>query len=126
VLLTIGTLFGLLLAYRTGLVRATEKFKMGVVAATIGIGVVYLIGMVMGLFGKSIPYIHESGTIGICFSLFVVVVAALNLVLDFDFIEQGEAVGAPKYMEWYAAFGLMVTLIWLYIEFLRLLSKLRR
>ncbi|NBV21267.1 MAG: Bax inhibitor-1/YccA family protein [Proteobacteria bacterium] len=126
VLLTVGTLFGLLLAYRTGLVRATEKFKMGVVAATIGIGVVYLIGMVMGLFGKNIPYIHESGTIGISFSLFVVVVAALNLVLDFDFIEQGEAVGAPKYMEWYAAFGLMVTLIWLYIEFLRLLSKLRR
>lgn len=126
VLLTVGTLFGLLLAYRTGLVRATEKFKLGVFAATIGIGVVYLIGMVMNLFGKGIPYIHESGTIGICFSLFVVVVAALNLVLDFDFIEQGEAVGAPKYMEWYAAFGLMVTLIWLYIEFLRLLSKLRR
>ncbi len=126
VLLTIGTLFGLLLAYRTGLVRATEKFKMGVIAATIGIAVVYLISMVMRMFGTNIPYIHDSGTIGICFSLFVVVIAALNLVLDFDFIEQGEAAGAPKYMEWYAAFGLMVTLIWLYIEFLRLLSKLRR
>lgn len=126
VLLTMGTLFGLLFAYRAGLIRATEKFKLGVFAATIGIMVVYLIGMVMNLFGKGIPYIHESGTIGICFSLFVVVIAALNLVLDFDFIEQGEAAGAPKYMEWYAAFGLMVTLIWLYIEFLRLLSKLRR
>ncbi len=126
VLLTMGTLFGLLFAYRVGLIRATEKFKLGVFAATIGIMVVYLISMVMRLFGTNIPYIHDSGTIGICFSVFVVVIAALNLVLDFDFIEQGEAAGAPKYMEWYAAFGLMVTLIWLYIEFLRLLSKLRR
>ncbi len=125
VLLTVCTLFGLLLAYRSGIIRATEKFKLGVFAATAGIAVVYLVGFVMGLFGKNIPYIHESGWIGIGFSLFVVVIAALNLVLDFDFIEQGEAAGAPKYMEWYAAFALMVTLIWLYIEFLRLLSKLR-
>ncbi|KAF0169971.1 MAG: hypothetical protein FD161_4870 [Limisphaerales bacterium] len=126
VLLTGGTLFGLLAAYRTGLIRATENFKLGVFAATVGIALVYLVSLVMNLFGKNIPYIHDSGWIGIGFSLFVVVIAALNLVLDFDFIEQGEAAGAPKYMEWYAAFGLMVTLIWLYIEFLRLLAKLRR
>ncbi|MBI5800029.1 MAG: Bax inhibitor-1/YccA family protein [Verrucomicrobia bacterium] len=126
VLLTGGTLFGLLVAYRTGLIKATENFKLGVFAATAGIALVYLVSFVMGLFGKNIPYIHESGWVGIGFSLFVVVIAALNLVLDFDFIEQGEAAGAPKYMEWYAAFGLMVTLIWLYIEFLRLLAKLRR
>jgi len=126
VLLTGGTLFGLLAAYRSGLIKVTENFKLGVVAATVGIMLVYLAGFILGLFGKSIPYIHESGWIGIGFSLFVVVIAALNLVLDFDFIEQGEAAGAPKYMEWYAAFGLMVTLIWLYIEFLRLLAKLRR
>ncbi len=123
--LTFGTLFGLLFAYKSGLIRATENFKLGVVAATGGIFVVYLVTMVLGLFGVRMPYIHESGLIGIGFSLFVVVVAALNLVLDFDFIESGAASGAPKYMEWYGAFGLMVTLVWLYIEILRLLSKMR-
>ncbi len=123
--LTFGTLFGLLFAYKSGVIRATENFKLGVVAATGGIFVVYLITMVLGLFGVRMPYIHESGLIGIGFSLFVAVVAALNLVLDFDFIETGAAQGAPKYMEWYAAFGLMVTLIWLYVEILRLLSKMR-
>ena len=124
--LTFGTLFGLLLAYRSGLIRATEKFRMGVVAATGGIAVVYLVSFVLGLFGKNIPYIHQSGWFGIGFSLFVVVIAAMNLVLDFDFIEQGAEHGAPKYMEWYAAFGLMVTLIWLYVEILRLLAKISR
>lgn len=94
-------------------------------AATGGIALIYLVGFVMSFFGAGIPYIHESGLIGIGFSLFVVVIASLNLVLDFDFIEQGAAQGAPKYMEWYAAFGLMVTLIWLYLEMLRLLAKLR-
>jgi uncharacterized YccA/Bax inhibitor family protein len=123
--LTFGTLFCLLMAYRSGLIKATENFKLGVVAATGGIFVVYLFSFILGFFGINIPYINESGLIGIGFSLFVVVVAALNLVLDFDFIEKGAAQGAPKYMEWYAAFGLMVTLIWLYIEFLRLLAKLR-
>ena len=125
VLLTFGTLFALLFAYRSGLVRATENFKLGVVAATGGIALVYLATIVLGFFDISIPFIHESGLVGIGFSLFVVVVAALNLVLDFDFIESGVAAGAPKYMEWYGAFGLMVTLVWLYIEFLRLLSKLQ-
>ncbi len=123
--LTFGTLFGLLLAYKSRLIRATENFKLGVVAATGGIALFYLITMVLGFFGIRIPYIHEGGLIGIGFSLFVVVVAALNLVLDFDFIEQGAVRGAPKYMEWYGAFGLMVTLIWLYLEILRLLSKIR-
>jgi uncharacterized YccA/Bax inhibitor family protein len=123
--LTMGTLFTLLLAYRSGIIRATENFKLGVVAATGGIAMLYLVNIVMGFFGASIPFIHESGTFGILFSLFVVVIAALNLVLDFDFIESGAAAGAPKYMEWYAAFGLMVTLVWLYLEMLRLLGKLR-
>ena len=126
VLLTFGTLFALLFAYRSGLIRATENFKLGVVAATGGIALIYLATIALGFFGINIPYIHESGLIGIGFSLFVVVVAALNLVLDFDFIETGVEAGAPKYMEWYGAFGLMVTLVWLYIEFLRLLSKLQR
>jgi uncharacterized YccA/Bax inhibitor family protein len=125
VALTIGTLFTLLLAYRSGLIRATENFKLGVVAATGGIALLYLVNIVMGFFGTRIPFIHESGTVGILFSLFVVVIAALNLVLDFDFIETGAEMGAPKYMEWYAAFGLMVTLVWLYLEILRLLAKLQ-
>ena len=123
--LTFGTLASLLLAYQTGLIKATENFKLGVTAATGGIMLIYLINFVMSLIGSGIPYIHESGTFGILFSLFVVVIAALNLVLDFDFIENGVEQKAPKYMEWYAAFGLLVTLIWLYIEILRLLAKMR-
>jgi uncharacterized YccA/Bax inhibitor family protein len=122
---TVGVLGGLLLAYRTGLIKATENFKLGVFAATAGIAVLYLVSFVMSFFGKSIPFIHQSDGFGIAFSVFVVIIAALNLVLDFDFIENGAAAGAPKYMEWYAAFGLLVTLVWLYIEILRLLSKLR-
>lgn len=125
VLLTFGTLFALLMAYRSGLIKATENFKLGVVAATGGIALVYLATIVLGFFNIQIPLIHESGLVGIGFSLFVVVIAALNLVLDFDFIESGVDAGAPKYMEWYGAFGLMVTLVWLYVEFLRLLSKLQ-
>ena len=124
VMLTMGTLFALLFAYRSGLIKATENFKLGVVAATGGIALVYLATIVLGLFNINIPMIHESGLVGIGFSLFVIVIAALNLVLDFDFIETGVEQGAPKYMEWYGAFGLMVTLVWLYIEFLRLLQKL--
>ena len=123
--LTFGTLGALLLAYRSGLIKATENFKLGVVAATGGIFLLYLVNFVMSFFGTSIPFIHESGALGIAFSAFVVVIAALNLVLDFDFIESGVEQGAPKYMEWYAAFGLLVTLVWLYLEILRLLSKLQ-
>ena len=124
VLLTFGTAFGLLMAYRSGLIKATENFKLGIVAATGGIFLVYMATFILGFFNINIPYIHGSGTIGIAFSVFVVIIAALNLVLDFDFIESGAEQGAPKYMEWFAAFGLMVTLIWLYIEILRLLAKL--
>ena len=94
-------------------------------AATGGIGILYFLSFVLGFFGVSIPLIHSNGLFGILFSCFVVVIAALNLVLDFDFIEEGAERGAPKYMEWYAAFGLLVTLIWLYLEILRLLAKLR-
>lgn len=126
VFLTFGTLGALLFAYRSGLIRATENFKLGVFAATGGIGLVYLLSFVLGFFGISVPLIHSSGTFGILFSVFVVVIAALNLVLDFDFIEQGAERGAPKYMEWYGAFGLLVTLVWLYLEILRLLAKLQR
>jgi uncharacterized YccA/Bax inhibitor family protein len=124
--LTFGVLAVMLFAYRSGLVRATENFKMGVVAATGGIFLVYLVSIVLGFFNIQVPMIHSTGMFGILFSLFVVVIASLNLVLDFDFIENGAASGAPKYMEWYAAFGLMVTLVWLYLEILRLLAKLNR
>lgn len=123
---TFGTLGALLLAYRSGLIKATENFKLGIFAATGGIAVVYLISFIMSFFGSSIPLIHSSGTYGILFSLFVVTIAALNLVLDFDFIEAGAEQGAPKYMEWYGAFGLLVTLVWLYLEILRLLAKLQQ
>jgi uncharacterized YccA/Bax inhibitor family protein len=126
--LTFGVLFVMLIAYKTGIVRATEKFKLGVIAATGGIAVFYLAMMVLGFFhinvGTSILY--GGGWMAIGFSLFVVVIAALNLVLDFDMIETGVRIGAPKYMEWYGAFGLMVTLIWLYLEILRLLANSRR
>jgi len=125
VLLTFGTLFSLLVVYRTGLIKVTDRLRMMVVGATLAIGVVYLISMVMGMFGKSIPLINGAGPIGIGFSLLVVGIAAFNLVLDFDFIEQGSKANAPRYMEWYAGFGIMVTLIWLYIEILKLLAKLR-
>ncbi len=123
--LTFGTLFALLLAYKSRLIKATENFKLGVTAATGGIVLIYLATVAMSFFSVQMPYIHESGPIGIGFSLVVVVIASLNLVLDFDFIESGADRHAPKYMEWYGAFGLMVTLIWLYFEILRLLSKLR-
>jgi uncharacterized YccA/Bax inhibitor family protein len=125
VLLTFGTLAALLFAYRSGLLRASESFTKGVVAATGGIMLFYLASLVMGLFGVRAPLIHGSGTFSIVFSLFVVGVAALNLVLDFDLIERGAKSGAPKYMEWYGAFALLVTLVWLYLEMLRLLSKLQ-
>ncbi len=124
VFLTFGTLGALLLAYMSGLIKATENFKLGIVAATGGIAFLYLINMVMGFFGSQISVISSNDTMGIIFSGVVVVIAALNLVLDFDFIEEGAEMGAPKYMEWYGAFGLLVTLIWLYLEILRLLAKL--
>jgi len=127
--LTFGTLFALLAAYRSGLIKVTENFKLGVAAATGAIFVVYLAQFVLGIVGVQVGVLHEAifgaGWLGIGVSVVVIIVAALNLVLDFDFIEHGAAARAPKYMEWYGAFGLLVTLIWLYLEILRLLSKLR-
>jgi uncharacterized YccA/Bax inhibitor family protein len=123
--LSIGVLVVLLFLYGTGLVRATQRFRTGVIAATGAIFLVYLVGFVLSLFGGHIPYIHQSGPVGIGFSLVVVVIASLNLILDFDFIEQGARRQAPKYMEWYGGFSLLVTLVWMYLEILRLLSKLR-
>lgn len=123
--LTFGVLFCMLFLYKTGIIKVTKKFMLGVVAATGAICLVYIVSIVLSFFGMSVPLIHGNGMVGIGFSLFVVGIASLNLVLDFDFIEKSSERGAPKYMEWYAAFGLMVTLVWLYIEILRLLSKLR-
>ena len=123
--LTFGTMAAMLIAYRSGLIRATEKFKLGVVAATGGILLLYLAQFVMGFFGHSMGFISGNGTMAIGFSAVVVVIAALNLILDSDLIESGAQSGAPKYMEWYGAFALVVTLVWLYLEILRLLSKLQ-
>jgi uncharacterized YccA/Bax inhibitor family protein len=127
IMLTLGILFALLFAYKSKIIKATENFKLGIFAATAGIGIVYLISFLMSMFGSGgLPVMNpaNSSMLSIGFSLFVVIIASLNLVMDFDFIENGAANGAPKYMEWYGAFGLMVTLIWLYLEILRLLAKL--
>ena len=125
--LTLGILASLLLAYRSGMIKATENFKLGIAAATGGIFLVYMANFIMSFFGASISVLDptNSSLMSIGISLFIVVIASLNLVLDFDFIEEGAEKGAPKYMEWYGAFGLLVTLIWLYLEILKLLSKLR-
>ena len=123
--LTFGVAFVMLAIYRARLISVTRKFQIGVAAATGGIALVYVLSMVLRWAGVPIPYIHGSGPIGIGFSLFVVVIASLNLVMDFDFIEKGSRAGLPKYMEWYGAFGLVVTLVWLYLEILRLLAKLQ-
>jgi len=123
--LTFGVAFALLLAYTSGLIKATENFKLGVAAATGGVFLVYMVNFVMGFFGASIPFLHSSGPVGIGVSVVIVIIAALNLVLDFDFIESASEQGAPRYMEWYGAFGLIVTLIWLYLEMLRLLAKIQ-
>ena len=127
VFLTFGILAALLLAYKSGLIKPTENFKLGVFAATGGIAIMYLISFVMSFFGSGLSIMNpgNSSMFSIGFSIFVVIIASLNLVLDFDFIEEGAEIGAPKYMEWYGAFGLLVTLIWLYLEILRLLAKLQ-
>jgi uncharacterized YccA/Bax inhibitor family protein len=126
VLATGGTLVAVLFAYVARVVRPSQNFRLVLIACTGGIGLVYLAGFIGSFFGWGIPYIHDSGPIGIGFSLVVVVVAALNLVLDFDYIEHACAAGADKRLEWYGAFALMVTLAWLYVEMLKLLAKLRR
>ena len=124
--LTFGILAALLMLYKSKMIAVTDNFRLGIFSATFGIFIVYMLNIVLSLFGVSfMGPLFGNSTTGILFSLFVVGIAAFNLVLDFDFIEQGAEQGAPKYMEWYGAFGLLVTLIWLYIEILRLLAKLR-
>ena len=125
--LTFGTLASLLVCYKTGVIKPTENFRLMIVSATAGIALLYIVNIAMMVFGSGggIGFIHSSGTFGIIFSLAVVAIAALNLVLDFDFIEQGSENGLPKHMEWFGAFSLMVTLVWLYLEILRLIAKLR-
>ena len=130
VMQAVGITFGVVIAmfglYRFGIIKATQRFKAIIFTATAGIAIFYMLAFVLRFFNINMPLIHSSGTWGILFSLVVVSIAALNLILDFDMIEQGSAMGAPKYMEWYGAFGLLVTIVWLYIEILRLLSKLSR
>lgn len=123
--LTLGTTVAMLFCYSSGIIRATQGFKKGVIAATGGIFIVYFASFILSFFEVSVGFIHGNSLFSIGFSLFVVVIAAMNLIIDFDFIEQASKRGVPKYMEWYGAFALMVTLVWLYIEFLRLLSKTR-
>ena len=127
VMLTAGVMAVMLTLYRTRVIQVTDKLRTGIVAATGAIMLLYLVDMGLRAFTSiQVPFIHESGALGIGFSLVVVGLAAFNLLLDFDLIERGVEQGAPKYMEWYGAFGLMVTLVWLYLELLRLLSKARR
>ena len=123
--LTFGILASLLFCYKSGIIKPTENLRLMIFAGTMGIFILYLVSYIMSFFGNSIGFIHSNGLFGIGFSLFVVAIASLNLVLDFDFIEEGAEKGMPKYLEWYGAFSLMVTLIWLYLEILRLLTKLR-
>lgn len=122
--LTFGTCIAMYLLYTFKIIKATAKFKAIVITATAGIMIFYMITFLLGLFGISIPFLHESSALGIGFSIFVVALAALNLILNFDMIETGAELGAPKYMEWYSAFGLLVVIVWLYLEILRLLSLL--
>ncbi|HUA97300.1 MAG TPA: Bax inhibitor-1/YccA family protein [Terracidiphilus sp.] len=122
--LSFGTLLAMLFLYQARIIKVTRRFMFGVVAATGGIMLFYVAEWILGFFGIRFATLNGAGPIGIGFSLFIVGIAALNLVLDFAFIEQGVNYGAPKYMEWYGAFGIMVTLVWLYLEMLRLLAKL--
>ena len=123
--LTVGVFIMMLVLYATGTIKVTDRLRRGILVATGAIALVYLATFVAQLFGSNIPMIHDSGTVGIIFSIVVVGIAAFNLMIDFDFIETGVRMQAPRYMEWYAAFGLLITLVWLYLELLRLLAKLR-
>lgn len=124
--LTFGTAIAMYLLYSFKVIKATAKFRAIIITATAGIAIFYLIAIALGFFGIQIPFLHEGSALGIGFSVFVVALAALNLILDFDMIERGAELGAPKYMEWYGAFGLLVTIVWLYLEILRLLSKISK
>ena len=123
--LTIGVFFMMLFLYGTRIIKVTERLRMGIVAATGAVFLVYLANMIFSLFGSDLPFLHESSAIGIAISLVIVGVAAFNLLLDFDFVERGVAAGAPAKVEWYAGFGLLVTIVWLYLELLRLLALLQ-
>jgi uncharacterized YccA/Bax inhibitor family protein len=123
--LTFAVTAVMLVLYTSGLVRATPKFTIGVIAATGGVFLVYMVDLVLGIFGRHVPLLNSSGPLGIGISVVIVIIAALNLILNFDFVETGVHAQAPKYMEWYGAFGIMVTLVWMYLEILRLLSKIR-
>ena len=123
---TVGILAAMLFIYKSRIIQVTEKFRYGVMMATMGIMLVYLVDFVLRLFHINMPFIHEGGGIGIAISVGIIVVATMNLLLDFDNIEKGAAHGAPKFMEWYSAMGLLVTLVWLYLELLRLLAKMAR
>jgi uncharacterized YccA/Bax inhibitor family protein len=125
-MLTLGTLFMMLTVYKLEIVKVTEKFRSGVIMATGAVLLTYVIGWIFSMFGVTIPYIHSGGIMGIGFSVVVIGIASLNLLLDFDSFEKGEEKQAPQYMEWFCAMGLMITIVWLYVEFLRLLSKLNR
>ncbi len=122
--LTFGVAIAMFLLYNFRVIRATERFKSVVFSATLGIGIFYLLTMLLRLFGVNVSFAYDSSLLSIGISLFIVAIAALNLIMDFDMIEQGAERGAPKFMEWYGAFGLLVTIVWLYIEILKLLSKL--
>jgi uncharacterized YccA/Bax inhibitor family protein len=124
--LTISVLLIMLFLYKTRIVKVTAGLRTGIIMATSAIALLYLVSFALSFFSISVPYIHEGGMIGIGFSLFVVGLAAMNLLLDFDNFERGEQIGAPKSMEWYSAMGLLITIVWLYVEILRLLSKLSR
>ena len=126
VTLTLALLFMMLFIYKTGIIKVTDKFKTGVVMATGAVFVVYLLNMVLSLFGVNMPFLHEGGMIGIGISLVIIGIACLNLLLDFDNFEKGERAGAPEFMEWFSAMGLLITLVWLYMEILRLLAVLSR
>jgi uncharacterized YccA/Bax inhibitor family protein len=123
--LTIGVFLLMLFLYATRIIKVTDKLRMGIVAATGAVALLYVVDLIARLFGSDIGFIHSGGFVGVAFSVVVVGIAAFNLMLDFDIADRGVAMGAPKYMEWYAAFGLLVTLVWLYLEILRLLGKLR-
>jgi len=124
--LTMAVLGVMLFLHATRIVKATERFRTGVIMATGAVAIVYVLDLVLRLFGANVPFIHDTGTVGILVSLAIVVIASLNLILDFDFVERGVAARAPRSTEWYAAFGLLLTLVWLYLEMLRLLAKLQR
>ncbi|MEP7195428.1 MAG: Bax inhibitor-1/YccA family protein [Saprospiraceae bacterium] len=124
--LTLAILFLMLFLYKARIIQVTERFRSIIMIGTGAIALTYLVSFVLSFFGIQVPMIHSSGLLGIGFSLVVIVMASLNLLLDFDFFERGEQAGLPKYMEWFAAMGLIITLVWLYLEILRLLSKFNK